>query len=46
MARLSLRNCEQLLELPIFCVQNLVQIVGPFFVALVWVLIAGVVWAW
>lgn len=29
-----------------YCIEHLVQIVGPFFVALVWVLIAGVVWAW
>lgn len=46
MARFSLRNCDKLADLPMHCLQNLVQIVGPFFVALVWVLIAGVVWAW
>eukprot|EP00037_Helgoeca_nana_P013857 m.127952 g.127952 ORF g.127952 m.127952 type:complete len:325 (-) comp22267_c1_seq1:16-990(-) len=46
MAPIKLRSCSDLSSLPIYCIEHLVQIVGPFFVALVWVLIAGVVWAW
>lgn len=41
-----LRRLRGFLSYPLYVVENLVQLVGPLFVAVVWTLISGIVWGW
>eukprot|EP00041_Stephanoeca_diplocostata_P018171 m.378916 g.378916 ORF g.378916 m.378916 type:complete len:323 (-) comp20941_c1_seq3:1098-2066(-) len=43
---LIIRRLKALLAYPLYVVENLVQLVGPLFVAVVWTLISGIVWGW